>query len=486
MTDPFALLPFAMAAGEGVVDGRPAAEHVMAGVTLLRTSAPLVRALAGRRAAILLPTSPAFLTALAASDGRGAVLVNPLAAQAEVAHQVADADVGAAFTIRALAPKLPAGLLHVLLDDAPHHATIVANGAERTVALGSAEGVRLEGEDGVDGAPSEGVIIYTSAMRGTPLGAILTHGNVIANARAAIEAMGLVRGDHMLALLPWSHLFGLTVTAVAPLVVGARITTVGRFNPARTLELLEAGDITQVVGVPAIYAALLQLLERRGTPLRAPALRVAICGGSTLPPAWQDRWFDATGVELRQGYGLTEAGPVCLFNRVDRPNVRGTLGVPFPGVTVSIRAPLSHLDDPAAAPLTAEVPDGAEGELCVRGANVFAGYVRHGDAGLQLRDGWLYTGDRARRNADGTVSFLGLHKPMFLRLGYNIYPRELVQAVAALPGVRDVAVHAVPDEAREHDIALDVTGTVTEGEVKAWAEARLAAYKQPARIRVAG
>ncbi|MBI3791901.1 MAG: AMP-binding protein [Gemmatimonadetes bacterium] len=457
---------------------------MMAGLTLLRTSAALVRALDGKRAALLLPTSSAFLTGLAASDGRAAVLINPLAAPREVAVQLDDANVGAVFTTRHLAEKLPPGVTHVLLDDAPERAVIVHAGTERTVPLAGHDSVRLEGEDDAAGSTDPCAIVYTSAMQGMPLGAVLTHRNLLANARATVEAMGLVRDDHMLALLPWSHLFGLTVTATAPLLVGARVTTLGRFNAPRAVELLEQGAVTRVIGVPAIFDGILQVLARRGTRLAAPALRVAICGGSTLPVAWQDQWADATGIELRQGYGLTEAGPVCLFNHVGRPNERGTLGRAFPGVAVSVREPLSHLDDPASAPLTAPVADGAEGELCVRGDNVSPGYLHGETTGLQQRDGWLYTGDRCVRDASGTVRFLGLHKPMFLRLGYNIYPREIEHAIGELPGVSSVRVRAVTDEVREHDIALDVTGTVSESEVKAWAADRLSAYKQPATITV--
>jgi hypothetical protein len=131
MTEPFAILPLAIAAAGGALDGTPVARWVAAGVTLLQRSAPLVRALAGRRAALLLPTGPAFFTGLAASEGRGAVLVNPLAAPLEVAHQLRDADVGAVFTIAHLASKLPPGTVHVLLDDAPGEALVVADGGSR-------------------------------------------------------------------------------------------------------------------------------------------------------------------------------------------------------------------------------------------------------------------------------------------------------------------------------------------------------------------
>lgn len=486
MNNPFALYPLAIAAGAGRVDGHDAGRLVMAGFALLRASAPLTRALVGRRAAILLPTSHQFVTALAASDGRGAVLINPLASPREIAFQVAEANVGALFTIGALARRLPAGIAHVLLDDAPDRAIVHIDGVASDVTLTGHDTLRLDGDPDAHGRDDECAVVFTSAMRGTPLGAIATHHNLISNARATQGAMGLGPDDHVLAVLPYAHLFGLTVTGGAPLMSGARVTTMARFNPIKAAELLATDGVTVFVGVPGIFGAVLTAIERRGDSWRDTSIRLCICGGAVLPRELQDRWADVTGVELRQGYGLTEAGPVSLFNRIDLPNRRGTLGVPLPGVDVSIRAPLSDGDDPGGAPpgATTAVADGADGEICVRGNNVGPGYVTNGRDGLVQREGWLYSGDRGRRNPDGTVVFLGLYKPMFTRNGFNIYPREIEGAVRQLTGVRTASVRAIPDPTREHDIELDVTGTVSEADVKAWCESRLSAYKQPGVVTV--
>ena len=480
MSDPLAILANAVAAGGGRLDDHEAPPLVAAGYALLRRSAPLVRALAGRRAALLLPTSPAFLVALAASEGRGAVLVNPLAAPAELLRQVADADVGAVFTVAALAGKLSHGLpghvAVVLLDDAPRTARVLAGGASHDVDLAAhrGDGLTLVGDTETTGRDEEATIVYTSAMAGRPLGSIATHRNLIANARATVEAAQLTPAEHALAVLPYSHLFGLVVSGLAPLLGAGRVTTMGRFNPLAAAEALATQGVTLLVGVPAVFAALLQAIERRGGTLRAEALRVCICGGAPLPLALQERWAEATGVELRQGYGLTEAGPVCLFNRTDRPNHRGTMGVPLPGVRVEIRDPATG----AARPL------GGEGELWVHGPNVSPGYVRDGHLGLAQVDGWLRTGDLGVAHADGTVEFRGLLKPMFTRNGFNIYPREIEQAVLELDGVRRVTVTAVPEPAREHDIALTVEGSVSADAVKAWCAARLSAYKQPSVVEI--
>lgn len=488
------LLPLRAAAGNGTVDGHPAAALVAAGFTLLQRCPPLVRALAGRRAGILLPSSPQFVTALAASDGRGALLINPLASPVEIAQQVDEAQVGAVFTISAMQDRLPTACPRVLLDDAPARARALLPGAEAiAIDLGSHFGLSLEGDADAPGRDEECAIVYTSAMRGRSLGAVLTHRNLIANARQTIQAAENHAGDHLLAVLPFSHLFGLTVSLMAPLMAGARVTTMPRFNALAAVDLLEREAITQLVGVPAVFAAMLAAIERRGGRLAAPALRLCICGGAPLAAALQARWLAATGVELRQGYGLTEASPVALFNRVGAPNVHGALGVPFPGVRVSIRDPESNEERPA----------GAEGEICIAGDTVFRGYVgevgapgslrpvpaalRAASAGLRTVDGWLHTGDRGVMHADGRVAFAGLYKPMFTRNGFNIYPAELERVVGAMPGVRSVRVQAIAEPLREHDIVLDVTADagLREADVKAWCESQLAQYKQPSLIRVA-
>jgi len=489
VSDPLALLPLALAAGGGRIGAGggevfDAQQLVAAGLTLLQRSAPLVRALSGRRSAILLPTSPQYLTALAASEGRGAVLVNPLAAPAEIEFQCRDANVGAVFTTGALAARLPAGLPVVLLDEAPRTARVVTADRTHDVDLGSHHGLSIAGERNVRGRDEEAVIVYTSAMRGVPLGAVLTHANLLANARSTVEAGAQTSDDDVLALLPFSHLFALTVACGSPLLSGARVRTLDRFNPVRAAELLADG-ITEVVGVPAVFHAMLAAVERRGVDLHGSALRLCICGGAVLPRELQDRWADVTGVELRQGYGLTEAAPVCLFNRVDRPNVRGTLGVPFPGVDVAIMPPAdySRQDLPADVGVAAPLSDGMHGEICVRGENVSPGYLG-GATGLPRRGEWLCTGDEGVRNADATITFRGLLKPMFTRNGFNVYPREIERVVGAMPGVARVEASPIPEPSKENDIRLRVWGTVTDAQVREWCESRISAYKQPTTIEI--
>ncbi len=476
MSNPLGLLPLGLAAHGGTIDELPSAQLVAAGLTLLQRSAALARALYGKRAAILLPTSPHFLLALAASEGRGAVLLNPLASPSEILHQLGEADVGAVFTIAALAGKLPTTMPQVLLDDAPRHAALLQGGVVTRIDLGSHIGLTLEGDtdtDG-DGSDDEAAIVYTSAMDGTPLGAILTHRNLLSNARATIEAARMTSADHVFAVLPFSHLFGMTVTLSAPLLAGAHITTMARFNPIKAVDALVDGRATIFVGVPAVFIGMLTAIERRGGTIDVPSLRLCICGGAALPVWVQRKWETATGCALRQGYGLTEAGPVCLFNRVDAPNRIGTLGTAYPGTGISIRDQTT----------SAELPVGSSGEICVSGSSVGPGYLTGNERGLRRVGAWLHTGDQGRIDVDGVVTFEGVIKSMFTRNGFNIYPEELTRVIAALPGVSAVEVRGIPDLAKENEIEVVVHGTVDDALVRAWCEARLSSYKQPGRISI--
>ena len=475
MADPLALFPFALAAGGGRIDEHDASQLVAAGTTLLQRSVPLVRALAGKRSAILLPTGTAYFTALAASDGRGAVLVNPLASAREIAAQLHESDVGAVFTNSALASRLPAGVPIVLLDNAPGTARTLIDGRTADVDLGDHFGLSLEGSAEAEGRDEEAIVVYSSGMNGYMRGARLTHRNLLSSARSTIVAADIDSDSHSLALLPMAHLFGLVVSTGAPLIAGARVTTMDRYNPMRALDIIASDGITHLSAVPSVYAGLLQAMERRGASFVDHALRVCIVGGAPLDVSLQDKWAEMTRVELRQGYGLTEAGPVCSFNLANAPNRRGTIGVPFPGVEMSIRSVIG--DDVA-------LPAEDVGEICVRGVNVFAGYVGNATDALEIRDGWLRTGDLGIRDEGGTYEFRGLKKAMFTRNGFNIYPHEIERVVCELAGVEHAVVSSSPDPVKENEIVLDIQGEVAEDAVREWCARNLSVYKQPNIVRV--
>jgi len=431
-------------------------------------------ALSGERIGVLLPNTPAFPLALygALRAGASVVMLNPLYSHREIEEYLEDSGGHTVLTTDALASLLPDGVRQVRVDGLPERARIVARGEEHEVRLAGLEPI---GDSPIP-TDREAVVIYTAASFGWARGARLTHGNLIANLRSTVRAMRLVPEDRVLAALPLVHAFGLTVTLNAPLAAGAAVLPLERFHPMRVLDLLEAEQISVVCGVPSMYLALLAAAERRGVPRHA--LRVAICGGAPLPEGVAERWEQAFGVPLREGYGLTEAGPVCIFNRVDRPNYPGTLGYPFPDVEVTIRTEAGDV-----------LPAGEVGEICIRGANVFRGYVGE-NAPPELRGGVLHTGDLGSVDEHGRVRFRGVLKPMFTRNGFNIYPREVQRALEDDPRIVRVTACALPDPARENELVLYVQPApgahLSEDEVRQLCKERLAAYKQPGRVVIGG
>ena len=269
-----------------------------AGVTLLTRSPQLVRALSGRRSALLLPNGGAFLVALGASEGRGAALINPLSDPLEIANQLADANVGAVFTTAALAKGLPPGLTHVLLDEAPRYARVIAAGEPRDVDLGAHFGLSLEGDPDVPGSEEEAVIVYMPETSGSRPASVMTHRVLLHNARAAASATGMGTSDRVLSVLPFTDQFGLIVTLVAPLLAGAHIEPAEQLEPARVVQRLRSGQITLFAGVRETYLKLLEELDRQGGAKLPSALRSCICVGAPLDSKLKERWEEGTGARV--------------------------------------------------------------------------------------------------------------------------------------------------------------------------------------------
>lgn len=244
MSDPLSLLPLAIAAGGGRLGNFDAASLVAAGLTLLQRSAPLVRILATTRSAILLPSGPAFLVALAGSDGRGALLLDPRDDAASMTRQLADAQVGAVFTCEALLPLLPPGTPVVLLDQAPRVARVQLPGRHMDVDLGSHHGLALEGDTATEGRDEECLITAAS----TAAGRVHTHRDLIAMGRAAVAECLLTPVDYVWSLLPSHHAPSLVLGLVAPLLAGARVSTRPATELAEVMDGVEHEGITMVAG----------------------------------------------------------------------------------------------------------------------------------------------------------------------------------------------------------------------------------------------
>ena len=268
------------------------------------------------------------------------------------------------------------------------------------------------------------LLIYTSGTTGKPKGALLTHANCFWTNLSFDLATGIRPDDVVLQVLPQFHCGGWNVQSILAWWKGARLVLERSFDPARALELIETHGITTMMGVPAHYLFMAQ--EPRFAEADLGSLRLAVVGGAPMPEALLDTWA-ARGVDIVQGYGLTEAAPnVLCLSPEDARRKAGFAGKPYPYVECA-------LSD--------------ENELLVRGPNVFAGYWRNDEAtAATFRDGWLLTGDVAERDDEGDYRIRGRLKDMVVSGGENIYPAEVEAVLHEHPAVADAAVVGVPDE----------------------------------------
>jgi acyl-CoA synthetase (AMP-forming)/AMP-acid ligase II len=316
-------------------------------------------------------------------------------------------------------------------------------------------------------------LVYTTGTTGNPKGVMLSHRNLLFVAAVSSRLRGVVPGDLAYGVLPVSHVYGLTSVLLGTLYAGACLRLAARFTPRAMLDAIRGGELTIVQGVPAMYARLLELcaVDGAGVPLTAPLasnLRFAYAGGSPLDPSLKRDAERLLGVPLHNGYGLTEAAPTVSQTRLDAPRADTSVGHPIPGVEVRV--------------------DGPDGQLFVRGPNVMQGYYRDPDGTRAVLgdDGWLDTGDLARRGPDGALFIAGRSKELINRSGFKVYPLEVETVLNAHPAVTQSAVvgRALPDGDEEVVAFVQpAAGSLLSADaLAAWAAARLAPYKRPARI----
>jgi len=319
-------------------------------------------------------------------------------------------------------------------------------------------------------------LLYTTGTTGRPKGVMLGHRNLLFVAAVSSRLRGLVPQDRAWGMLPVSHVYGLTSVMLGTLSAGASLHLAPRFTPEAMLAAIRDDGLSIVQGVPAMYARLLEVLGP-GPGRLASRLRFAYAGGSPLDPSLKRRVEDMLGVPLHNGYGLTEAAPTVSQTRLDAPRADTSVGFAIPGVDVRIADRAGR-----------DVADGAPGVLWVRGPNVMQGYYRdpQATAACLRADGWLDTGDLARRDADGALFIVGRAKELIIRSGFNVYPLEVETVLNAHPAVTQSAVVGRNGADGNEDVVAFVQPApgagVAEDALRAWAAARLAPYKRPGRI----
>lgn len=294
MNEPLSYLPYAIAAGDGRAANVAATALVAAGLTLLQRSASLVRALSGRRSAIALPPGPGFFVALAASDGRAAVLLDPEGAPSAISRRIAAPDVGAVFTTRELAAQLDASVPRVIMNAAPRRAQCIIGDVVTDVDLGSHHGLHVEARLDVEASRDVAVVVSDESGTGE---LAFTHHDVLSRARHDGAAIALTSRDAVLSCLPLWTLPGLT-WSIAPLLVRGWSSTNRASDTADITYMLQHAEITALISAADLIDGLPDALEGERR-VWGPGLRVVVCTGARAPAASAVRWFEGLGVPVR-------------------------------------------------------------------------------------------------------------------------------------------------------------------------------------------
>lgn len=389
----------------------------------------------GHRVGLYCPNSDAFVLAYLGIIKCGAVVVpvNLLLNPKEIAFIFNDAEVSAliyhevfAANVAAIKPLLTSLKTSIFIGKNPPvpDDLLFSDIIERDKA---APGINI------DPAEDLAVILYTSGTTGRPKGAMLTHRNLAANIRSVKDALKLEPGsERFLVVLPMFHAFAATAGMLAPLLYGATIVPLPRFEPAIIADTLERERITVFLGVPSMYVALLRLPDHFTAKFRP--LKFCVSGGAALPMAVMEQFEKRFGKFIYEGDGPTECSPVTCVNPIGGKRKPGTVGQPVPGVEMKI------MDEAGQ-----ELPHGTIGEICVRGANVMKGYWRLPEETKESFFGaWFRTGDLGTEDDEGYFSILDRRKDIIIVNGMNIYPRMIEEVINRVPGVHECAVVGEP------------------------------------------
>ena len=432
----------------------------------------------GQVVAVQLPNLPQFLIAYFGALKAGLVVLplNPLLMAPEIEYHLSDS--AAALLIgfegmhaEAVKACETTGVPLYLVDMGPGP---LPDGTRPFSQLSGA--TPLDEPGGVPRAPDDtAVLVYTSGTTGRPKGAELTHFQLYMNATIAGGLFGVRSDDVVLAVLPFFHVFGLSSVINVFVRFGGCLSILPRFQSAAVLDALEADRCTVIGGVPTMLHALAQQ-DITGRDLSA--LRVAVSGGASLPEDILRTFEGKYGIEVLEGYGMTETASSCTFNRPGDSKVL-SIGKPLWGVRVRVADSSDRT-----------LPAGREhvGEILIRGHNVMKGYLGRPEATAEtLRGGWLHSGDLGYMDEDGFYFIVDRAKDLVIRGGYNVYPREIEEVLYAHPAISEAAVIGKPDERLGEEVvavvALRPGHEASAEDIIAYTRERLAAYKYPREIR---
>ncbi|HWC12961.1 MAG TPA: long-chain fatty acid--CoA ligase [Actinomycetota bacterium] len=322
------------------------------------------------------------------------------------------------------------------------------------------------------------VLAYTSGTTGEPKGAMLSHGNLLANLsqQMSIPDMHVTEDDVLFLALPLFHIFGLNVTLGLLVMNHAKGLLVDKFEPVPALELIQKYKVTVLFGAPPMYTAW------SATPgadqYDLSSVRMAISGAAPLPADVLREFRDIFGVQIYEGYGLTETAPTLCSNRMTERPKPGSVGKPLPGIDLRV------VDESGT-----DVEIGDPGEIVVKGPNVFQGYWNKDDATRQVfRDGWFRTGDIAVQDEEGYLYLVDRKRDLIIVSGFNVFPSEVESALLQNPAVAEAAVigqpHPYTGETVKAFVVLEPGVEATPEELLDDVQTRLARFKCPTSLEI--
>ena len=426
----------------------------------------------GERVATLLPNSiDACIAAFGAlAAGAQQVPLNPLLAPREIEFILRDA----APVVLVVDEALAATLSPIAAEAGIRH-TIVVGAQARRLDRDCARGAALPAPPSSDALA---LLQYTGGTTGRPKGVDLTHRSISINVSQREALLPSRPGDRIICMMPISHAYGMAMGLFLAAYCGGTLAILPRYQPAEVLEAVARERITVFPGSPTVFVGLMAHPDFPRTDWSS--VRICHSGAAPLSAQTLRRWRDAVGAPVHEGYGQTEAGPVLSFNPAGGTIKPGSVGVPVPLTEIEI------VDTGTGRRVLAP---GERGEIRARGPQCMAGYRNlPAETAEALRDGWLYTGDIGEFDADGYLYIRDRKKDMAIVGGYNVYPREVEEALFLHPEVAEAAVVGVPDEYRGETLAAFVVlrdGAQAHAEVlAAHCAANLARYKVPARIEI--
>ena len=469
----------------------------------------------GDRVAIMLPNCPQFVIAFYGTMLAGAVAVNtsPLYVPRELEHQLKDSGAETLVMLNLFYPRFEEIAAHVptkrvivtgIQDGLPFPKNVLypikarregtwvqvkpkTNHVSNEVILWKSF---LESGDAlparVDVQPDDLALLqYTGGTTGVPKGAMLSHRNLMANvAQTAAWNHNAKDGEEvMLGVIPFFHVYGMTVAMNLAVKMAATMILLPRFNTKDVLEAIQKHRPTLFPGVPTMYVAIANHPDVKKYNLSS--IKACISGAAALPIEVAKTFEALTGGKLVEGYGLTEAAPVTHTNPIYGQRREGSIGLPMPGVACRIVDQNGN-----------SLPQGEVGELAIQAPNVMLGYWRkpeetakcivNGLDGGTTPGRWLLTGDMARMDADGYFAIVDRKKVMIDASGFNVYPREVEEVLYQHPKIKEVVVAGVPDAYRGETvkayIILKDGETASEDEIIAFARTKLSAYKIPRAV----